>query len=70
MCAETRQAESQCGVLISGTIGELCASDSSELVNSLQERSLVSHGPEEVHRTLQQEPRERTDSHSMAAQKL
>lgn len=58
-------------VLIGGTGGELRASDSSEVVNSMEERSLPGfRGPEEVHCTLQQEQRERTDSHFAAAQKL
>lgn len=63
-------AHIQWTVLIGGAGGELRASDSSEVVNSMKERRLVSHGPEEVHCTLQQEQRERTDSHFAAAQKL
>lgn len=58
------------GLSIGGTGGEVCASDSSGLVNSMEERSLVSHGPKEVHCTLQQKQRERIDSHFTAAQKL
>lgn len=46
----------QTGLLISGTGGrERCVSDSSEPLSWMEERSLVSHGPEEVHCTLQQE---------------
>lgn len=67
---ETPLAQIQWTVLISGTGGKSCVSDSSEVVNSMEERSLVSVAPEEVHCTLQQEQRERTDSHSAAAQKL
>lgn len=48
----------------------MCSADSSEVLNSMEERSLVSHGREEVHCTLQQEHGEREDSHFAPAQKL
>ena len=70
MCREMPWADIRRAVLVSGSGGQLCASDSTEVVNSLEERSLVSHGSEKIYCTLQQETRERTDSHFAAAQKL
>lgn len=70
VCAVMPWAEIRWTELISGTGGELCASDSSEVVNSLDKRSLVSHGSDQVHCTLQKEPRERKDCHVLAALKL
>lgn len=70
VCKGMPRAQMQWTVLISGTGGEPCASDGSGLVNNLEGKSLDSRSPEEVRRSLQREPRDRTDSHFTAAQKL
>lgn len=70
VCTALPQAEIWWTELISSAGGVLCASDSSEVVNSLDERSQVSNGPDEVHCSLQRALGERTDCHVLASLKL